>query len=237
MIELNDGANFERVRTLKGSSLPSVFSRIAKAGVVRRPCRCEIDFCHPFDLLSETASYVFVTAPYQGPYPGYRMKGVPSGPVIGWNSVSRSGSNQEPDGDEMEPRFDDVFKLPSGPGADGLLRRVDFFSWEGAEDSNNHDALREDLVVQTACGRDRSLASSSTLCRFERRAERQWTIAIHLDLPGMRGPYPHPSSRYHDNGALAHRITVTFDEIPHRAHLLRHLQPDQSHDTRMRQAA
>ena len=52
----------------------------------------------------------------------------------------------------------------------------------GYEDLNDHDALREDLVVQTACGRDRRLASSSTLCRFERRAERQWAIAIHHEL-------------------------------------------------------
>ena len=41
----------------------------------------------------------------------------------------------------------------------------------GYEDLNDHDALRDDLVVQTACERDGSLASSSTLCRFEQRAE------------------------------------------------------------------
>ena len=43
----------------------------------------------------------------------------------------------------------------------------------GYEDLNDHDALRHDEVVQTACERDAALASSSTLCRFERRAERQ----------------------------------------------------------------
>ena len=52
----------------------------------------------------------------------------------------------------------------------------------GHEDLNDHDALRHDLVVQTACGRDEELASASTLCRFERRAERQWAIAIHQEL-------------------------------------------------------
>ena len=52
----------------------------------------------------------------------------------------------------------------------------------GYEDLNDHDALRDDLVVQTACEGDRRLASSSTLCRFERRAERQWAIAIHQQL-------------------------------------------------------
>ena len=49
----------------------------------------------------------------------------------------------------------------------------------GYEDLNDHDTLRDGLVVQTACEGARRLASSSTLCRFERRAERQWAIAIH----------------------------------------------------------
>ena len=52
----------------------------------------------------------------------------------------------------------------------------------GYEDLNDHDALRDDPVVQTACERDESLASSSTLCRFEQRAERQWAIAIQHQL-------------------------------------------------------
>ena len=52
----------------------------------------------------------------------------------------------------------------------------------GYEDLNDHDALRDDPVVQTACERDGRLASSSTLCRFEQRAERQWAIAIHQEL-------------------------------------------------------
>jgi len=36
---------------------------------------------------------------------------------------------------------------------------------------NDHDELRRDLALQTAAGKDRVLASASTLCRFERRAE------------------------------------------------------------------
>ena len=52
----------------------------------------------------------------------------------------------------------------------------------GYEDLNDHDALRDDPVVQTACERDGPLASSSTLCRFEQRAERQWGIAILQEL-------------------------------------------------------
>ena len=55
----------------------------------------------------------------------------------------------------------------------------------GYEDLNDHDALRDDPVVQTACEREGRLASSSTLCRFEQRAERQWGIAIHQDLAGQ----------------------------------------------------
>ena len=52
----------------------------------------------------------------------------------------------------------------------------------GYEDLNDHDTLRDDPVVQTACDRDQSLASSSTLCRFEQRAQHQWAIAIHQHL-------------------------------------------------------
>ena len=52
----------------------------------------------------------------------------------------------------------------------------------GYEDLNDHDAFGDDPVVQTACDRDQSLASSSTLCRFERRAQHQWAIAIHQQL-------------------------------------------------------
>ena len=52
----------------------------------------------------------------------------------------------------------------------------------GYEDLNDHDALRHDEVVQTACERAQALASASTLCRFERRAEPQWAVAIHQVL-------------------------------------------------------
>ena len=55
----------------------------------------------------------------------------------------------------------------------------------GYEALNDHDALRDDPVVQTACERDGRLASSSTLWRFEQRAERQWGIAIHQELSAV----------------------------------------------------
>ena len=48
----------------------------------------------------------------------------------------------------------------------------------GYEYPNGYDALRDDQVVHTACGRDRALTRPSTLHRFEQRAVRQWAIAI-----------------------------------------------------------
>ena len=49
----------------------------------------------------------------------------------------------------------------------------------GYEDLNDHDGLRHDLALQTAAGRDRTLASAPTLCRFENRAERGSAWAAH----------------------------------------------------------
>ena len=46
----------------------------------------------------------------------------------------------------------------------------------GYEDLNDHDTLRDDLLMQTAVGRVDALASSPTLCRLETRAteHRPW---------------------------------------------------------------
>ena len=110
----------------------------------------------------------------------------------------------------MQPRCDEVCKLPAAAGAGGFFRRLDSSNAgalllrevdrklgltervaraigdqrqrtkvrhevvtmvrqrvhavaAGYEDLNDHDALRHDEVVQTACERDESLASSSTL--------------------------------------------------------------------------
>lgn len=49
----------------------------------------------------------------------------------------------------------------------------------GYEDLNDHAALRQDLAIQTAVGRDEPLASSSTLCRFENRADREMAWRMH----------------------------------------------------------
>jgi hypothetical protein len=49
----------------------------------------------------------------------------------------------------------------------------------GHEDLNDHDRLREDVLMQTALGRDQALASSPTLCRLETRATRGQIWALH----------------------------------------------------------
>jgi hypothetical protein len=60
----------------------------------------------------------------------------------------------------------------------------------GNEDLNDHDTLRNDPAWQCAIDTDRQLASSSTLCRLEGRAERQAAIAIHEILYESRTHIP-----------------------------------------------
>jgi hypothetical protein len=48
----------------------------------------------------------------------------------------------------------------------------------GYEDLNDHGTLRHDIAFQTAVESDHPLASSSTLCRFENRANRKTAAAI-----------------------------------------------------------
>ena len=43
----------------------------------------------------------------------------------------------------------------------------------GYEDLNDHDTLREDAAWQTAIETDSNMASSPTLCRLEKQADRQ----------------------------------------------------------------
>lgn len=52
----------------------------------------------------------------------------------------------------------------------------------GYEDLNDHAALREDPLMQTAVGTNESLGSSPTLCRMERRASRADVVAINRVL-------------------------------------------------------
>ena len=49
----------------------------------------------------------------------------------------------------------------------------------GYEDLNDHDVLRQDVALQTAVERDQWLASASTLCRFENRADRETAWRLH----------------------------------------------------------
>ena len=49
----------------------------------------------------------------------------------------------------------------------------------GNEDLNDHETLRHDPAWQTAIGEDKPLASTSTLCRFENRANRRMNFKIH----------------------------------------------------------
>jgi hypothetical protein len=63
-----------------------------------------------------------------------------------------------------------------------LLRQRVFAVGLGYEDVNDHQSLRDDLVLQTACGRARRLASPSTVGRLDRAADRSWAWAVHESL-------------------------------------------------------
>jgi hypothetical protein len=64
----------------------------------------------------------------------------------------------------------------------GLLRQRVYSLALGYEDLNDHDDLRRDVAIQTAVDRTQPLASSSTLCRWENRADRQTAWRIHKVL-------------------------------------------------------
>ena len=63
-----------------------------------------------------------------------------------------------------------------------LLRQRVYALALGHEDVNDHEDLRDDLVLQTACGRDRRLASPSTVGRLDRAADRAWAWAAHVSM-------------------------------------------------------
>jgi hypothetical protein len=63
-----------------------------------------------------------------------------------------------------------------------LLRQRVFALALGYEDVNDHDHLRLDGALQTACGRVEPMGSSSTVGRLERRADRQAAWALHQVL-------------------------------------------------------
>ena len=60
-----------------------------------------------------------------------------------------------------------------------LLRQRVYALALGYEDLNDHQTLRLDLAIQTALGCTDELASSSTLCRWENRADRETARRMH----------------------------------------------------------
>jgi hypothetical protein len=60
-----------------------------------------------------------------------------------------------------------------------LVKQRVFGLAHGYEDLNDHQTLRDDPAFQTGVDRDEQLASSSTLCRWENRADKDTFWAIH----------------------------------------------------------
>jgi hypothetical protein len=60
-----------------------------------------------------------------------------------------------------------------------MLRQRIYGLCQGYEDLNDHDSLRTDPLFQTSVGSDKALASSSTLCRLENKADRKLALEIH----------------------------------------------------------
>ena len=60
-----------------------------------------------------------------------------------------------------------------------LLRQRIYGIALGYEDGNDHLRLRQDVALQTAVERVDALASPSTLCRWENRADRQTAVLVH----------------------------------------------------------
>ena len=60
-----------------------------------------------------------------------------------------------------------------------LLRQRVYAIGCGYEDLNDHETVRRDIAIQTAVNRDEDLAGSSTLSRFENRADRKTAFRIH----------------------------------------------------------
>jgi hypothetical protein len=66
--------------------------------------------------------------------------------------------------------------------AQSLIRQRVYALALGYEDLNDHATLRQDLAIQTAVERDNALASASTLCRWENRADRETAWQLHTVL-------------------------------------------------------
>src|SRR5574337_1141550 len=66
----------------------------------------------------------------------------------------------------------------SSDGGELLAQRI-YGLCCGYEDLNDHQALRGDVLMQTAVGRDRALASAPTFSRLDNRATRSQAWALH----------------------------------------------------------
>lgn len=62
---------------------------------------------------------------------------------------------------------------------DTMVQQRVFGVAAGYEDLNDHEALRFDQALQTAIGKDDTLAGKSTLCRMEQGADRQAVVKAH----------------------------------------------------------
>jgi len=90
-----------------------------------------------------------------------------------------------------------------------LLRQRVFAAALGYEDLNDHQALRGDLAFQTAVSRDEPLASASTLCRLEQRADAGFAWAAHeVLLEQFVAAFDTPPQR----------LTLDFDATDDRVH-------------------
>lgn len=63
-----------------------------------------------------------------------------------------------------------------------MLKQRIFALALGYEDLNDHSNLKSDVAMQTAVGKETSLASPSTLCRFENSFSREQAVSIHQQL-------------------------------------------------------
>ena len=97
------------------------------------------------------------------------------------------GGDITSDGGVLLTRSDTIARTLSDPrrqascdhDVPGLVRQRLYAIALGYEDLNDHDGLRQDVALQTAVERDQWLASASTLCRFENRADRETAWRLH----------------------------------------------------------
>ena len=87
----------------------------------------------------------------------------------------------------------------------------------GYEDLNDHHTLRGDLALQTAVERTETLASASTLCRFENRADREQAWRLHEVLSGRgshrRNRTTHNSSKSASSSSISSGASMPVSTV------------------------